>query len=92
MSLVAILPAANLLAANAALESAGLGPGNFSVVSFTGGAATHAALHAWDDPVFTAAVKALPGVVTQEGTGDPVARTLALITALAGSFVEYLVI
>ena len=80
-SLVAILPAANLLAANAALESAGFGPSNFSVVSFTGGKATHAALHAWHDTAFTAAVKAIAGVVTDESTGDPVARTKALIEA-----------
>lgn len=81
MSLCAILPVANLLAANAALQAKGFGPGNFSVVSFTGGAATHAALHAWHDPAFVAAVKAIAGVVTDEGTGDPVARTKALIEA-----------
>ena len=81
MSLCAIIPAASLLAANTALNDAGFGPGNFSVVSFTGGAATHAALHAWHDPAFTLAVKAIAGVVTDEGTGDPVARTRALIEA-----------
>ena len=81
MSLCAILPVANLLAANAALQAKGFGPGNFSVVSFTGGAATHAALHAWHDPAFVAAVKAIAGVVTDESTGDPVARTKALIEA-----------
>ena len=80
-SLVAILPAANLLATNAALETAGFGPSNFSVASFTGGAATHAALHAWHDAAFVAAVKAIAGVVTDESTGDPVARTKALIEA-----------
>lgn len=41
-SLVAILPAASLISANAVLETAGFWPGNFSVVSFTGGVATHA--------------------------------------------------
>ena len=81
MSLCAIIPAASLLAANTALNDAGFGPGNFSVVSFTGGAATHAALHAWHDPAFTLAVKAIAGVVTDEGTGGPVARTKALIEA-----------
>lgn len=81
MSIVAILPVANLLAANTALANAGFGNGNFSVPAYTGAGASHAALHAWDDPVFSAAVKSLPGVVTQEGMGDPVARTLALITA-----------
>lgn len=81
MSIIAILPAANLIAANAALETAGFGPSNFSVVSFTGGKATHAALHAWHDPAFVAAVKAIAGVVYAEGTGDPVARTKTLIEA-----------
>ena len=65
-SLVAILPAASLLAANTALETAGFGPGNFSVASFTGSRATHAALHAWNDPAFSAAVKAIAGVVWEE--------------------------
>ena len=81
MSIVAILPAANLLAANTALANAGFGPNNFSVPAYTGAGASHAALHAWDDPVFSAAVKAIAGVVTDEGTGDPVARTKALIEA-----------
>ena len=81
MSLCAIIPAASLIAANAALETAGFGPSNFSVVSFTGGAATHAALHAWHDPAFSSAVKAIAGVVTDESTGDPIARTKALIEA-----------
>lgn len=43
--------------------------------------ATHAALHAWYDPPFNAAVKAIAGVVYAEGTGDPVAHTKALIEA-----------
>lgn len=81
MSIVAIIPVASLLAANTTLANAGFGPNNFSVPAYTGAGASHAALHAWDDPVFTAAIKAIAGVVTQEGTGDPVARTLALIEA-----------
>ena len=81
MSLVAIIPVLNVAAANAQLQGVGFGPGNFSVPAYTGLAATHAALHAWDDASFAAAVKAIPGVVWQEGTGDPVARTQALIQA-----------
>ena len=42
MSIVAILPAASLVAANAALETAGFGPNNFYVVSFSKSRATHA--------------------------------------------------
>ena len=81
MSLCAILPVASMLAANATLQSKGFGPGNFSVPAYTGAGASHAALHAWDDPVFSAAVKAIAGVVVNEGAGDPVARTNALIQA-----------
>ena len=81
MSIVAIVPVAQMAAANLALEEEGFGPGNFSVPAYTGAGASHAALHAWDDPVFSAAVKALPGVAFNEGTGDPGARTRALITA-----------
>ena len=83
MSLCAIIPVANLLAANAALagdeDTPGFGPRNFSVPAYGPTGATHAALHAWDDPAFAAAVKAIPGVVWEESEGDPVARTLALI-------------
>ena len=81
MSIVAIIPVASLLAANTTLEAQGFGKSNFSVPAYTGAGASHAALHAWDDPVFSAAVKALPGVAFNEGTGDPVTRTKALIEA-----------
>ena len=81
MSLCAVVPAANLQSANATPAAAGFGPGNFSVTSFTGAIATHAALHAWNDPAFSAAVKALAGVVWEESEGDPVTRTKALIEA-----------
>ena len=80
-SLCAIIPAANLQAANATLEAAGFGPNNFSAVSFSNGRATHAAMHAWNDPAFSTAVKALPGVAYDESEGDPVSRTKALIEA-----------
>lgn len=78
-SLCAIIPAAQMQAANEALEAAGFGPRNFSVASYSGPRASHAALHAWHDDAFSAAVKALAGVVYEEGEGDPVSRTDALI-------------
>lgn len=81
MSICAIIPVASLAAANAALAAQGFGIGNFSVPAYGATGATHAALHAWDDPPFNAAVKAIAGVVYAEGTGDPVARTKALIEA-----------
>ena len=81
MSLCAIIPVANLAAANATLAAAGYGPRNFSVQAYGATGATHAALHAWNDAAFIAAVKAIPGVVWEESGGDPVARTQALIAA-----------
>ena len=81
MGIVAIVPVANLAAANASLQAQGFGPGNFSVPAYGATGATHAALHAWDDPAFSAAIKAVAGVVFNEGTGDPVTRTNALIVA-----------
>ena len=80
-SLCAIVPVANLAAANATLETKGFGPRNFSVPAYVGANATFAALHAWHDAAFNAAVKAIAGVVWQEGEGDPVARTKTLIEA-----------
>jgi len=79
MSMVAIVPVANLAAANSTLASAGFGPNNFSVPAYTGRAATHAALHAWTDAAFQTAVQAITGVVVEISTGDPVTRTKALI-------------
>ncbi len=90
MSLVAIIPVASLIAANAALESQDFGPSNFSVPVYGGTGVTHAALHAWDDPAFLAALKLLPNVVVDDGTQaegqppastDPITRTKALIEA-----------
>ena len=81
MSMVAVIPVANLLSANTMLEAAGFGSNNFSVPAYAGPGATHAALHAWDDAAFESAVQSIPGVVVDIGSGDPVARTQALIAA-----------
>lgn len=81
VSIVAIIPVASLAAANSMLETAGFGPRNFSVPAYGATGATHAALHAWDDPAFVSAVKAIPSVVWEESSGDPITRTQALIAA-----------
>jgi len=81
MSIVAIIPVAQLLAANNTLGAAGWGYGNLSVPAYTGPAATHAATHCWDNVEFRAALEAIAGMVVQVGEGDPVARTKALIEA-----------
>lgn len=80
MSISAIVPVADLLAANAALEAAGHGPNNFSVPAYAGPGATHAALHCWDSPAFLAALQAILEVtILADGDLDPIARTLAVI-------------
>lgn len=81
MNLVAIIPAANLISANEALETQGFGSSNFAVVSYSSGRATHAALHAWHDAAFEAAVTVLPNVAYDIGEGDPITRTRVLIEA-----------
>lgn len=81
MSIVAIIPVANLLSANATLAGLGHGEYCFSVPAYGNPGPTHAALHAWDDPIFVGHIKAIPGVVTEESDGNPVSRTEALIEA-----------
>jgi len=76
MSFSAIIPVANLDAANAALEAQGFGPENFSVPLRAAGAeeASHAGLNMMgDDPAFQAAVAALPGVSLQTAPAGTVA-------------------
>lgn len=83
MSIVAIVPVAQLVAANAALELAGFGPRNFTVAAYGATGATHAAMHAWEDSALRAALGLVPGVVVgdPEDEGDPVTLTAALIAA-----------
>lgn len=60
MTISATVSVTHLTEANTQLEAAGHGPSNFSVPLRTGNArATHAGLHAWDDPSFLAALQAL---------------------------------
>lgn len=81
MSIVAVIPVASLLSANATLEVAGYGPKNFSVAAYGSTGPTYAALHAWGNPAFQAALVAIPGVLTNTQAGDPVTRTASLISA-----------
>lgn len=83
MGIVAIIPVANLAAANAALLAAGWGPNNFSVPAYGSGNPTHAACHAWGPAGLITAIKAQPGVIWQEGSGDPGARLRALLSGVA---------
>jgi hypothetical protein len=80
MSFSAIIPAANMAAANATLDAAGWGPANFSVPAYSTVATPQSAmLHAWGPAEFRAAVAALPGVVILDGDTDPaeITRNLA---------------
>lgn len=83
MSIVAIVPVAQLAAANTALEEAGFGPSNFTVPAYGATGATHAALHAWEDAALREALALIPGVVVNdaEDEGDPITLTAALIDA-----------
>lgn len=83
MSIVAIVPVAQLVAANAALELAGFGPRNLSVAAYGATGATHAAMHAWEDAALRAALALVPGVVVgdPEDDGDPITLTAALVAA-----------
>lgn len=83
MSIVAIIPAANLPAANAALAAFGPGP-HFSVSGVGALGLTHGALHDWGtNTAYVSAIKALPGVVVDEGAGDPAARLKTLFAGVS---------
>lgn len=88
MSITAIIPVANLAAANATLASQGYGPGNFSVPAYSGPGATHAVLHCWDNGAFAAAVRALPGVTVDETGSDPAAAVAALTASQSATWGE----
>jgi len=85
MSTVAIVPVAQMTAANTALEEAGFGPRNFTVAAYGATGITHAALHAWEDAAFRAALEEIHEVTIlepdegEELPTDPIAITQSLI-------------
>jgi hypothetical protein len=82
MSIVAVVPVANLIAANAALAAWGPGP-HFSVSGLSATGLTHGALHDWGgNPAYVAAIKALPGVLVDETPGEPGTRLRALFAGV----------
>lgn len=77
MNFAAIIPVANMDAANTALEEAGFGPMNFVVPLRTGaGDATHAGMHSWSNPELLAALQAIPNVVIEQGDDTVESKTL----------------
>lgn len=86
MSISAICALADIASVNATLEAQGFGPNNFSVPAYTGAAATHAALHCWDNPAFLAALQALPAVQVLADAGEPFPQTQALIASVAAKW------
>lgn len=86
MSLCAIIAIDLLHYANTTLEENGFGPDNFSVVAYSEGGASHAALHTWDNASFASTVKALDGVIWEEGDGDPITQIQTLIEAQNASW------
>ena len=95
MSIVAICPASDVDAVNAALEAQGFGPRNLSVPVMDGAASTHALAHCWGQPAFLAALSAIPEVTVTTGAGRPAdlvsqAIASASVTATWGGAVERL--
>jgi len=78
MNFSASIPVAQMQTANETLENAGFGPNNFSVPSYDGPSPAFGLLHSWNDPVFEAAVDAIPGAVIQQGLANPIVTTSAL--------------
>lgn len=74
-SISAIVSIADKQAVNADLELQGFGKWNFSVPCYTNGAISHVALHAWHEPVFLAALQAIPEVTLNDEVVDPVSGT-----------------
>lgn len=75
MGISAIIPATELMAANAALEAAGFGPENFSVPLWRGDALeidSYGLNAAGHDPNFNAAIEAIPNVSIREAASDAV--------------------
>jgi hypothetical protein len=59
----------------------GFGPNNFSVPAYDGPSPAFGLLHCWSDPVFEAAVAAIPNVVIQHGLANPTLTTNAVANA-----------
>lgn len=83
MSIAALCTVDDMPAVNSALNAAGHGPSNFSVSIYgSTGRPTHAALHAWDDADFLAALQADTRVTLDTSEdGKPRDRVQALIDA-----------
>lgn len=81
---------ADMQVVNALLEADGFGPGNFSVPFFSpgDGRPTHAAFSAWGDPVFRAAVEALPEVTILDNSSDPVTMTSQLAESVGAQWMQ----
>jgi len=82
MNFSASIVADLMAAANAELDTRGFGPGNFSVPTYAGPSPSVAILHCWNDPVFEAAVAAIPGVTIQQGLATPAVTVTTLCDAL----------
>ena len=85
---VAIIPVEEMEQANASLEAQGYGPNNFSVPAFNGANPAFGLFHAWADPVFETVVEAIPNVVIQYDTGDPVATVTAACDSVGAQWAQ----
>jgi hypothetical protein len=86
VTIAAIIPAANQAAATVALAAFGPGP-HFTVSGLSSAGLTHVGMHDWGGrTAYVAAIKALPGVIFNEGTGDPATRLRALFAGVSAQW------
>lgn len=85
MSFSALIPADQMAAANATLDSQGFGPRNFSVPVYGAPRPNYATLHAWNDPIFQAAVEAISGVTVSSIDGTPAERVADALSGLSNA-------
>ncbi len=88
MTFSAVIPLADMDAANTTLEAAGYGPRNFSIPVYTDNAApTHGTMHYWiEDDAFATDVKALPNVQWSTTGATPTEVVQNTISVVGGSW------
>jgi hypothetical protein len=87
-SFSAIIPVADMNAANNALEELGYGPNNFTVPAFNSAQPGFALFHAWDDPAFRAAVELLPNVIITSGEATPAVTVTAACNEVGATWAQ----
>jgi hypothetical protein len=84
----AIIPVADMDAANQALEAQGYGPNNFSVPAFNGANPGFGLLHSWSDSAFQTAVEALPNVTLSSLPDSPEVLVTEVTDAVGATWAQ----